>query len=126
MKALALPIVAVFVLGCSAHSFALEGERTLEAASDAWSEHVTEAVEECRSQQLETEAERAACIEPVRKVDEDIVAPLVVAAVAALRAYWLGVSVGESPAELAKHMADFSEAVSGLPVEYFGGLRGGR
>jgi hypothetical protein len=117
-----LPLLwfAVLATGC-AHQAALIAEHTLDAGVTAWSEHVDDAIANCRAQNLPTETARAACIEPVAQLDRDVVAPAVLSAVLALRAYWLGVSLDESPAELAKHLDAFRSALAGLPFEYFGG-----
>lgn len=126
MKPLAIPILALALSACATHTPALAAERALDAGSLAWDQHVDAVIEDCREQDLPTKDERAACVGDVARLDEDVVAPAVTAGVLALRAYWLGVAVGEDRGELARHLADFAAAVAGLPAEFFGGLRGVR
>ena len=122
-----LGALAVLVLsGCAVtQQRAVVGvERALEAGSEAWDDYVDERLAECEAKGLATEAERAACIEPTRKADEAVASGLT-AAVAALRAYWIGIAVGQEPDEIAGHFEDIVDAVDDLPVEHFGGvLRG--
>lgn len=97
-------------------------EQTLEAGSENWTEHVEREIDACREKDLPTPAEREDCIKPTQIADASV-AIAVVAATTALRAYWIGVSIGEDPKALRKHMLDLADAVDDLPVEAFGGLR---
>lgn len=113
---------SVLLAGCSLNHTMVRVEHTLVAGSEAWDEHVDTEIEKCRAQQLPAEEERKACIEPTSKVDE-AVAIAVTAAVAGIRAYWIGVAIGQSPKELKRHAFNVVSAISTLPVEHFGGLR---
>lgn len=116
-------LAALLLSGCMAsHRQMVRVERVLEAGSDSWDSYTDAKLEDCRAMNLPTETERRDCIRPTQEADE-AVGKAMTAAVAALRAYWVGVAVGESPRELAVHWANLVDAVDDLPVEQFGGLR---
>lgn len=117
-------LVAFNAAGCAAsHRVAVRTEHALEAGSDAWDAHTKGVIEYCRARNLDTRDERLACVDETYALDKDIVRPAMSAAVLALRAYWVGVAVGESPKELRLHLRNVAEAVKDLPPEFFGGLK---
>lgn len=121
LQTIALSAVTFLVACAGSNQFMVTSELVLTAGSDAWDEHTDQVIEKCRG--LATSEQRAECVEPEYTIDKEIVAPSVVTAVAALRAYWLGVSIGEDPKDLAKHVSDFISATSDLPLSHFGGLK---
>jgi hypothetical protein len=112
----------LLLTACSMNQRMVQVEHTLDAGSEAWSEVVDLEVEKCRAKNLATEPEREACIAPTNLADE-VVAVALTAAVVGLRAYWIGVAIGETPKELQKHVAEVIDAIDDLPLEHFGGLR---
>jgi len=119
----ALGLVLLTASGCATlqQRGAIRAERALGAGFIAWDMIVDSAIAKC-----EVDPDPAECIEPIA-VANDGVEVAVVAAVAALRAYWIGVAAGADPKDLQHHLTAFYEAVSTLPPEAFAGLlRGAR
>jgi len=110
-----LAFVAV-TSACATHRPAILAERMLAEGSDAWGEHVDDVILGCRERALPTPAERAACVEPTRTIDATIVAPAIIAAVVALRAYW----AAEDDDGRSRALARFARAVATLPADYWG------
>lgn len=114
----------VFLASCAnSQQFMLKSERVLDAGSDAWNAHTAQVIQDCKDKDLATDKLREECVEPEYTINKKIVEPSVITAVAAMRAYWLGVSIGKDPKDLAKHVSDFISATSDLPLSHFGGLR---
>ncbi len=122
---LVLPLMVSLSTGCalSQQRLMVKAEHVLTAGAEHWDEKVAQEIDNCRAFDLETEAERRACIEPIADADELIVGPALVAAVMALRSYWAGVAIDESPEDLKQHVEELHRAIQDLPVEDFGGLR---
>lgn len=117
-------LVATQMLGCATtHRVAIRAEHALEAGSDAWDNHTDHIISVCRAKNLATQAERRACVDETFSLDKDVVRPAVSAGVLALRSYWIGVAMDESPTELRLYIRNFAEAVKDLPPEFFGGLK---
>lgn len=116
--------LALGLTGCAASQqrMMVKAERVLEAGSSQWDSQVDKKIEECRAKDLPTPEARAECVGETKKINDEIVEPAVTAAVAALRAYWIGVAVGEDPKELRRHIDNFIDAIDDLPPETFGGL----
>jgi hypothetical protein len=126
MKHTIIALVIIFALpSCaSVHQRAMvRVEKVLEAGAEHW-EHVVDAeIAECRAKQLPTEAERAACVEPIHRMNDQVVAPALTAATGALRAFWYAVATGEDHRKLRQRVIDIAAIISSLPVEHFAGLR---
>jgi hypothetical protein len=117
-------VVATHAFGCAAsHRVAVRAEHTLEAGSAAWDDHTDHIIAVCRAKNLATQDERRACVDESFTLDKDVVKPAIVAAVLALRAYWIGVAMDEPPRELKLYLRNFAEAVKDLPPEFFAGLQ---
>src|SRR5690606_2189448 len=96
---------AIMLGGCATvNQKMVVAEHLLLAGSGRWDEQVDAKIAECRDQNLPTEAEREACVAPIRKIDETVVAPAVTTGVAALRAFWIARAAGEDPKDVRKHI----------------------
>ena len=116
MRSITILAFVVVTSACATHRPAILAERMLAEGSDAWGEHVDDVILGCRERALPTPAERAACVEPTRTIDATIVAPAIIAAVVALRAYW----AAEDDDGRSRALARFARAVATLPADYWG------
>jgi hypothetical protein len=116
---LILATLLLCLSACSPNRLFVRAEHALEVGSEAWDDRIDAKIAECRAQNLPTPVERAACVEPERTIDAEIVAPAMTAVVAALRAYWIAQAAGKvDPAELARILQDLREATADLPPEF--------
>lgn len=90
------------------------GSALLDAAIDAQ-------VDACEARKLDTESERAACVDTISRLN-DAAEPALLASVAALRAYWTARASGDEPG-IEQARASLQAAIDALPSEYFSGLR---
>lgn len=114
----------VHVCGCSVSQLqrgAVRAENVITALSSDWDERLDAEIERCAVHP--PGIARDECIAPAEHVDRTIAASEA-AAVAALRAFWLGVAIGEDPRDLARHLAELQAAVAGFPVDAMRSLGG--
>ena len=125
LAALVLAVTcAVMLIGCSVSQLergAVQAEHVLTALSEDWGERLDAEIERCEVHP--PGIARDECIAPAEHVDR-VVAASEAAAVAALRAFWLGVAIGEDPRDLASHLAQLQAAVAGFPVDAMRSLGG--
>lgn len=115
-----IPLVVALALGgCTVTQLqrgAVAAEHTLTALSEDWGERLDAQIAECDRHFPDAGPMRDGCIEPAVAID-DAVALTEAAAVAALRAFWLGVGIGEDPADLARHLNELRRAVASFPLD---------
>lgn len=127
MSLAAFAFVAALVLlmsGCTVAQLergAVRGEHVLTALSSDWERQLDDEIERCSVHP--PGIGRDECIATAEHVDR-VVGASETAAVAALRAFWLGVAIGADPRDLAKHLADLQAAVAGFPVDAMRSLGG--
>lgn len=123
LVALGVLTAPVCSMGCSVMPRVMViSEKTLTAGSAALDASLEARIEQCRAKQLPTPEERKACIEPVTRVS-DAAEPVIVACVAALRAYWTAKAADDKDG-MARAVLALKEAAATLPPEYFKGLQG--
>lgn len=123
-----LGLGALALSACTAQQLqreAVRAEKILDAKVSAWDQHFHAVYDACEAAHPDKGPERDACVAEVDRID-DAVGHVVTAAVAAGRAFWLGMAVGEDPTALRAHVTDLVTAVSGFPVEALDGIGGGR
>ena len=128
LAVLSIFAVALGLSGCSSYQLqreAVRAEKVLDASAAEWDRRFGEAYDACEAAHPDKGPERDACVAEVDKVD-DAVGAVVTAAVAASRAFWLGMSIGEDPADLRRHVADLVTAVAGFPLEAISQAGGAR
>lgn len=119
LAVIAAIIVMLMLGGCTPYQLQREvvrAEKILDAQTHAWDQQFNLIYDACESAHPDRGPERDACVADADRIDR-VVGQVTVAAVAALRAFWIGVSIGEDPAALRQHVADIASAVAGFPIE---------
>ena len=116
----AIVAIATLLLICSCTTYQLQrevvrAEKILDAQTHAWDQQFDRIYDACESAHPDRGPERDACVVEADRIDR-VVGQVTAAAVAALRAFWIGVSIGEDPAALRQHVADIASAVAGFPI----------
>jgi hypothetical protein len=128
LAVLSIFAVALGLSGCTTYQLqrqAVRAEKILDAQEAEWGRRFAEAYDACEAAHPDRGPERDACVAEVDRID-DAVAGVVTAAVAAGRAFWLGMAIGENPTDLRRHAADLVTAVAGFPLEALGKTGGAR
>lgn len=122
-------LVALLLLnGCTVHQMkrgAISAEKTIEGLGIEWEQRLDDELARCVSAHHIPGPARDECIAPAESVDDAVAASEAIA-VAALRAFWLGVAAGASPDELTRLLGEVAKAVDTFPVEAMRSIGGGQ
>lgn len=116
-------LAVAFATGCAVtqDQRMIAVERAVEAGSALLDAAIDTQIDVCESRKLATESERASCVDAIARLN-DAAEPALLAAVSALRAYWISRASADEPG-INQARASLQAAIDALPAEYFAGLR---